>query len=213
MPTSVLILDPYPIVRAGLMDALSGCADLHPSELEDPAEAVAEIARIRPDVAILDLTLDSVSGLDLICELRTHSRHTKVLIFSSFDERVYARRVLRAGASGFVPKTAPSEVLIQAVRDVARGGLAYGESALQAWGPNGGSEPGEVLSNRELDVFLLLGRGLSPQDIGEKLCIAMKTVYKHMANVKGKLGLPAGSGLTHHATVWVMEHAQGRLAS
>jgi DNA-binding NarL/FixJ family response regulator len=212
MSTSVLIIDPFPIVRAGLVEAMAVCADLRPHDLADPLEAVERLSDIKPDVAVLDLSLKTVSGQDLISDIRTRAPRTKVLVFSSFDERVFARRVFRAGAAGFISKTAPVQDVIQAVRDVARGGLSYGDTVLQNGQSSGGKEPGDVLSNRELDVFLLLGRGHSPQHISNSLCIAMKTVYKHMANVKKKLSLPSGSSLTHHATVWVMETAEGRKA-
>lgn len=171
-------------------------------------EAVREAIKAEaPDVLILDPSLGGGAGLELIAEIKSSS-DTRVLVISTFEERVYALRVLRAGAAGFLPKTATQDRIVEACERVAKRKLAFSEAVLSALVNQSstiGGEPEEILSNRELEVFTLLGRGLSPQGISDCLSIALATVYKHVANIKEKLGVPAGSGLTHYATMWILE--------
>ncbi len=212
LATRILIVDDHPLVRQGLIGLLSTEHDFEIcGEASGAAEARELAARTRPDVAIIDLTLKDGNGIELIKELHAQSDHTKLLVLTMHDESLFAERALRAGAVGYVSKHEASRTIVKAVRAVLAGNLYLSQRMTErmvqrAVGTNAvvGS-PLERLTDRELEVFELIGQGLTSRQIAERLDLSPKTVETHREHLKEKLGLKNASELTRHAVQWVLE--------
>lgn len=213
----VLIVDDHPIVQSGyrmVLEAAGGFEICGFASTE--AEALQQVSRLQPDVAIVDLMLGHQSGLELIGQLLRAHPSVRVLVVTAHDERVFAHRVLKAGALGFLSKREAANRLVAAVRRVAAGDLALDpqlmQQILQAELRGGGrkqvSSPVDLLSDRELHVFQLIGQGLTTRQISEELFISPRTVERFRENIKQKLGLANAVELVHAATVWALQ--QGR---
>ena len=205
----VLIVDDHPIVRQGLAQLLRQEPDLTVCGEADHGQGIAQvIAELKPDILVLDLTLKDTSGIDVIKELTPRFPNLPILVLSIHDESLYAERVLRAGAKGYIMKEEAAEKVVTAVREVLRGEIYVGEKlksrllskALGA--PKAGASPLEVLSDRELEVFRLLGQGYSTRRIAERFNRSIKTVEIYRANIKQKLGLKDAAELIHCAVRW-----------
>lgn len=205
----VLIVEDHPIVVDGLRDALR-----HDDAFEIvghtdcEAEAVRMASEHDPDVAIVDMTLGAGSGLGAIKLLTDEHPDLRVLVFTMHDEALYAERAMRAGAHGYVNKSATADELLAALHDVVSGKMAISEELnehlLQKAIGNAGDENGvESLSDRELEVFEHIGRGSQLQGIADNLGISVKTVETHRENIKKKLGLASAPELTRFAVAWV----------
>lgn len=210
MKHKIYLLDDHPIVIEGLKKIFEGQEDLQfVGNSEDANTALQDIPKLKPDLIILDLTLKDRSGVDLIKKLKQTHPEILVLVYSMHDENVYAERCLRAGAMGYLMKGEPSARLIQAVRQVLSGGFFFSASLLSSivsgGGPRSGSrgEPGRMLSDRQLEVFEMVGRGFDSHEIGEKLNLSAKTVDAHKANIRQKLGLDSARELLMEAVRWV----------
>lgn len=203
--TRVLIVDDHPIVREGFADLISRQDDfLVCGEAGDAAEAREAVKRLRPDVVIVDLSLGTDSGLLLIRQIATEHPKVRTLALSMHDERVYARRALRAGAKGYVMKQRATKEVLSALRRIASGGTYFsGELAATSTEDSPGDSLVDDLSDRELEVFCLIGEGLKTSQIGERLHISAKTVESHRENIKLKLGLADALELTQSAIAWV----------
>lgn len=210
MKHKIYILDDHPVVIEGLKKIIDQQEDMQVvGSAEDANTALAAIGKLKPDVVILDITLKDRSGVDLIKKLRGSFPSTNVLVYSMHDENVYAERCLRAGAMGYLMKGENSTRVLQGIRQVASGGFFFSASLLgsivSGGGPRSGSrgEPGRMLSDRQLEVFEMVGRGFDSHEIAEKLELSAKTVDAHKANIRQKLGLASARELLMEAVRWV----------
>jgi DNA-binding NarL/FixJ family response regulator len=209
MPSTIniLIVDDHPVVRAGLAAALGRDPALFIcGEAETVDEALREIAAHKPALVLADLDLENSSGLDLIKKIRETEPDIRVLVLSMHDESLYAERALRAGASGYVMKHQPPEILIAAIHSVMQGKIAVSERIssrlLQQYsGRKNDKETGplDALTDRELEIFRLIGQGTGTRRIAEQLSVSVKTVEAHIAHIKQKLRISTGTELQHRA--------------
>ncbi len=212
VPARVLIVDDHPLVREGLAARIARYPDLELcGEAEDVPGAMTAVASLDPDVVIVDLSLKRGDGLDLVKRLHLRKNPVAVLVSSMHDEMVYAERVLEAGALGYVDKQEAPEKLIEAIRTVLAGKVylsARMTERLVARHARG--QPGETpspvssLTDRELEVFRLIGGGLTTREIAERLGLSVKTIESHRENVKSKLRVRSAAELTHTAVQWVI---------
>ncbi len=208
-PIRVLILDDHPIVRHGLARLLSEEPDIEVcAEAADAAAALQAVARDPPDVLVVDISLGGASGLDVIQEMKKAAPKAAALVVSMHDELLFAERALRAGALGYVMKHEANEVIVRAVRTVAGGATFVSETVstrlvqrLGVRGTQAGTELGS-LSNRELNVLLLIGRGLRTREIAEQLHVSVKTIESYRARLKEKMSLRSGPELVRYAVRW-----------
>jgi len=208
----VLLVEDHPVMRQGLALLLERETDmLVCGEADDVASALRAALELRPDVVVVDITLKNSNGLDLIKELRRRAPLLPVLVFSIHDEAVYAERALQAGARGYVMKHEATEKLLDAIRCLSRGESYFSEHVqervLRQAGRGGRQNRDSVqaLSDRELQIFELVGRGLGTRVIAERLEISVKTVESHLARIKEKLDLKNHTELLQRATLWVSE--------
>jgi DNA-binding NarL/FixJ family response regulator len=207
----VLLVDDHPIMRQGLAQVINQQADLIIcGEASDATEAMQRIASSKPDLAVLDISLEGKSGLELIKDVQALHPELAVLVMSMHDEALYAERALRAGARGYVMKKAGGEAVLQAIRQVLSGKVYVSEkmSAQILDRFSGarsvkGKAPIETLTDREFEVFELIGEGCITREIAERLHISPKTVDVYRQNLKEKLKLPSGTSLIQHAVRWV----------
>jgi DNA-binding NarL/FixJ family response regulator len=206
----VAIADEAPICRCGLQHFFSGQSDLTCVAEAGSAEALIRVLEAeKPDFLVMGLRFSYVSGLDLIKMVRGMFPALRILVLSELDETVYAERVLRAGANGFIRKNEPLSELLNAVRCVLDGELYLSRkmSALilhNSFRDKQGSDPGlKALSDREIYVFRLLGAGLGSRKIAVQLGVSLKTIESHRENIKRKLGLEDGAELLRHAVHFV----------
>jgi len=209
--SKVLLVDDHPLVRRGLADLIGREPDLEVcGEAADVAEALQEIERCRPDIVVVDLTLKSGHGIDLIEKVAARGDQIKMLVSSMHDEMLFAERVLRAGAMGYVSKQEPPETLLAAVRQVLRGEVCLSARMTsrvlhRALGSSLAQEgPLECLSNRELEVFEMIGQGLTTLQIARRLDLSRKTIETHREKIKQKLNLKNGAELSRRAVQWVL---------
>jgi DNA-binding NarL/FixJ family response regulator len=208
----ILIVDDHPVVRFGLSQVIAKHPDLAVcGEASSVDEALHLLKSTAPDLAIVDLTLDGENGLRLIEHIKAEFPDTKTLVSSIHDEVVFAPRALRAGAMGYIEKGKPIEEIIEAIHRIQEGNLylspQVGQRLLQraASGRPLDETPQELLSNRELEVFEMIGRGMAVHEIARKLQISPKTIESHRTNIKTKLNLRNSAQLTHLAINWVLD--------
>jgi DNA-binding NarL/FixJ family response regulator len=215
-PARVLIVDDHPIVREGLALLISSQADLEVcGEAEDVITAGQLIDEARPDVAIVDISLKGSSGLELIKRIKAKHPSVQILVSSIHDESVYAERALRAGAMGYVNKQEATRTILVALRRILDGRVYLSErmaDRLLCRTVGGGGEPIvgspiESLSDRELEVFELIGQGLSTTEIAARLHLSSKTVETYRDRIRVKLNLTTGFQLARYALQWVLENA------
>ena len=205
----VLIVDDHPIVRQGLAQLIRQESDLTVCGEADHGQGIADVvAELKPDVLVLDLTLKDSSGIDIIKELTPRFPTLPILVLSIHDESLYAERALRAGAKGYIMKEEAAEKVVTAVREVLKGEIYVGEKlksrllSKAIGAPKAGASPLEVLSDRELEVFRLLGQGFSTRRIAERFGRSIKTIEIYRANIKHKLDLRDAAELIHYAVRW-----------
>ncbi len=210
----ILLVDDYEMIRRGLRDFIETEPDLEVvAEAGTSAEAIEQCLSTPLDIALIDLSLGEDSGLELIKDITARFPDIKMLVVSIQDERLYAERVLRAGASGFITKDATQPKLIEAIRSVLSGNF-YASAAIvqrlirsvRAPSRVGGS-PLETLSDRELAVFEQIGRGEGTVAIATCMSLSVKTIETYRARIKVKLNLESSSELMKHAVQWVLEQA------
>lgn len=210
----VLIVDDHELLRAGLRMVLSTESDLRVcGEASDLAEAKRLFRQFNPDVILVDLKLRDGNGIDLIKHVKTQRPGTRVLVCSMHDEKLYGERVLRAGANGYVNKQDAASVIVRAIRHVLSGKLFFGEELinrvmLRAMGDGEAVKhsPVDTLSDRELEVFRLLGQGLTTREIAKQLHLSPSTVDTYRERLKLKLSVKTGAELVHRATQWTLEN-------
>lgn len=217
LPITVLIVDDHPVVRKGIAQLIASEPGFVISgEAETANEGMRLIREVRPDVCVVDLTLKGMSGMELIKAVRHEGLKTALLVVSMHDERVYAERCLRLGANGFVMKDEAADVIVTAIRKVQEGGTYLSDRLMSATvnrlvgGKSEVSGKGSMvasLSDRELEVFHLIGRGMTTRAIAEELDLSVKTVEAHKANIKTKLGLKSAPELQRLALTWAQSQA------
>jgi len=206
----VLIVDDHPIVRQGLRRMIETENDLVVcGEVETEREARAAIRVLAPDIVIVDISLAQGDGLELVRDVHAQTPNLPMLVLSMHDELIYGERLLAAGASGYIMKQAASEQLLIALRRVLSGGIYTSDSLANSLGKarldgviSMGSDPIERLSNRELQVLSLIGRGLSSREAAEGLGLSVKTVETHRQSLKRKLNLVTNAQLLQYAINW-----------
>jgi len=206
----IYILDDHPIVIEGLKKIIDQQEDMQVvGSSEDATIALQQIVKIKPEIVLLDITLKDRSGVDMIKKIRAANPTTQVLVYSMHDENVYAERCLRAGAMGYLMKGEGGARVVQGLRQILTGSFCFSAnligSIVSGGGPRTGSrgEPGRLLSDRQLEVFEMVGRGFDSHEIAEKLSLSAKTVDAHKANIRQKLGLASARELLMEAVRWV----------
>ncbi len=206
----VFVVDDHPLVRDSLVTLIGRQPDLFVcGQAGDSATAFAAMLREPVDVAVVDISLPGESGLELIKKMQALSPVPRALVISMHDESTYAERALRAGAEGYVMKHETTDKVIDAIRSVARGvpyvsGLLAVQLAKKYAGARSGADLSIAgrLSDRELEIFRLIGRGCETRRIAHELRLSMKTVQAHCANIKDKLGLANATELIREAVRW-----------
>lgn len=207
----ILLVDDHPFMRAGLAQLIERQPDLMVNgEAGNPTEAFQALARTRPDLVLTDLTMPGRSGLEFIKDLLAADERLAVLVISMHDEVVYAERALRAGARGYIMKEAGGENLLAAIRQILRGEVYVSPrmsarilDGMSGTKPRRSSSPIEKLTDREFEIFQLIGQGKSTRDIATQLNLSSKTVDVHRSHIKEKLALKDVTALVRHAVRWV----------
>jgi DNA-binding NarL/FixJ family response regulator len=207
----VLLVDDHPIVRQGVKMMITQEPDMVVcGEAESADEAMALMVESTPHIAIIDLTLRDSSGLELIKDAKVRCPEVAVLVLSMRDEAFYAHRVLRAGARGYITKEEGSDRIIEGIRAIVAGQVYLSDKlAAKMIGtyvvgmPDTGAPVEQTLSNRELEVFELIGSGLTTRDVAGKLHRSVKTIESHREHIKDKLGLQNANELLTRAVQWV----------
>src|SRR5215813_8533986 len=206
----IFLVDDHPLVREGLANLINGQNDLVVcGEAEDSAGAMTGIAKTRPDVALVDISLKNESGLELVKNLNTQFPLVALIVLSMHDEALYAERALRAGARGYVMKRETSKSVLASIRRVLEGGVYVSERILNRLVQRPGvsrersvTSPVERLSDRELEIFRLLGQGRTTSQIATDLNLSLKTVQTHYTRAKEKLGVSSFTELLRAAIRW-----------
>jgi DNA-binding NarL/FixJ family response regulator len=206
----IFLVDDHPLVREGLANLINAQSDLIVcGEAEDSAGAITRIARTRPDVALVDISLKNESGLELVKNLESQFPLVALIVLSMHDEALYAERALRAGARGYVMKRETTKSVLASIRRVLEGGVYVSERVVNSMarrfsssykGPE--SSPVERLSDRELEIFRLLGQGRTTVQIAEDLHLSLKTVQAYCARAKEKFGVSSLGELLRAAIRW-----------
>ncbi len=213
--TRVLIVDDHPAVREALALRIGRQPDLEVcGEAGDIGEALRLLADTRPEVAVVDITLKRGNGIDLIKRIKDRDERVRILVWSMHSEALYAERALRAGALGYVNKDQATDRIVEAIRRVLEGKVYLSdgmtERLLQRTVGGAGEKvtrsPLDVLADRELEVFRLIGEGVKTADIAERLHLSVKTVETYRDRIRQKLDLSDGTKLSHYATQWVLEN-------
>ena len=195
----VLLAEDHKIVRDGLKGILAATSDIQVAgEAANGDEALALAKANHYDVAMLDMSMPGIAGIDLIKRLKSEKPALKLLVLSMHGEQQYAARALKAGASGYLTKDSAAEQLVGAIRKIAAGGVHISEAAAASL-VAAQQAPHQALSDREFEVLRLLATGLSPTEIGERLHLSVKTVSTHKAHVLEKLGLGSTAELVRYA--------------
>lgn len=211
----ILIIDDHPAMRHGIAQLIAREKDLKVcAEAGNRRETLAVLQKETPDIVILDISLDEagISGLDLIGDICAHAGSVPILVYSMHDERVYAERALRSGACGYLMKQAPVQQLVGAIRKILIDGI-YLSPEMQRrllLGHVGRKScflepmcPEDCLSQREFEVFRLIGMGLRPREIARQLHLSVKTIETHRMNIRKKLSISDAPSLARYAVAWV----------
>jgi DNA-binding NarL/FixJ family response regulator len=215
-PKRIVIVDDHPLFRKGLEQLINSSNDDFGicGEAGDAAEGMSKIRELKPDLVIVDLSLPGANGIELIKNIRAEFAKLPVLILSMHDESLYALRALRAGAQGYVMKQEALENVIGAIREVLAGRpyLSTEMSAKlitnYASGSSGQTNPTDKLSDRELEILELIGKGRDVHEIAKALHISRKTVETHRAHIKEKLNLKNAREVARFAVQW-LENERG----
>ena len=211
----VLIVDDHPAVREALSLRIGRQPDLEVcGEAADLSEALRLLAETKPDVAVIDITLKTANGIDLIKRIKDRNDHVRILVWSMHSESLYAERALRAGALGYVNKDQATDTIVEGIRQVLAGKVWLSEAMTERMLQRtvGGNRddvarsPLDALADRELEVFRLIGQGVKTAAIAERLHLSVKTVETYRDRIRQKLDLADGTKLAHFATQWVLEN-------
>jgi DNA-binding NarL/FixJ family response regulator len=212
--SKVLIVDDHPAVREALAIRISKLPDLEVcGEAADMADALKVVAEQKPDLAVIDISLKTGDGLDLIKRIKARDENVRMLVWSMHAERLYAERALRAGAQGYITKEQAMSQIIDAMRQVLAGKVylspAMSDKLLhRAVGGDAATldhSPVEALSDRELEVLRLIGKGVKTAEIANQLHLSIKTIETYRDRIRQKLDLSDGTDLVRYAAQWVLE--------
>ena len=216
MKTRLFLVDDHPLMRRGLALVLGAEPDFEVVGQADSAEeALSRLSGLEADVALVDVSLPGMSGLELVKHLAATKPALRVLVVSRHDEALYAERAVRSGAKGYLSKLEADTAVVGAVRHVVRGGIFLSDDVKDrllfgaAAGRDPMASPLQALSDRELEVFEMTGRGVATKEIAERLHLSVKTVESYRARIKTKLGLDTGTELMQHAVRWVEGEGAG----
>lgn len=210
-PKSIVIVDDHPFLREGMVHLIGSQPDLAlAGQAGNPAEALSVLALGRPDLVMADISMPGRSGFDFIKDLLAQYPDQKILVVSAHDENLYAERALRSGARGYVMKDAGVAPLLAAIRTVLQGGIYVSPAVstillekMTSESRRPSESPIARLTDREFEIFQLVGQGKSTRDIAEQLHLSGKTVDTHRANIKAKLELRDATALVRYAVRWV----------
>lgn len=208
---TIYIVDDHPLMRKGMAMTLDAELDFDViGQSESAEEGLQKIPELKPDLAVIDISLPGMNGLELIKNLLNHLPELKILVVSRHDEELYAERAIRAGAKGYLMKLEAGDTLVTAVRQIATGNLyvssEIGSSIIMKLAgnkKNQSDDPLQILSDRELEVFELTGMGHSTSDIAKKLHVSVKTVESYRARIKEKMNLKSANDLLRRAVQWI----------
>ena len=197
----ILVADDHKIVRQGLRRLLDAAEGLEVAgEAADGDQALALVRANDYDVALIDMSMPGLSGMDLIKRLKLEKPKLRLLVLSMHGEQQYAARALKAGASGYLNKDSAADLLVTAIRKIAAGGVHIGDAAAASlMSADADKAPHERLSDREFEVLRLLVEGLGPSEIGERLHLSVKTVSTHKTRILEKMGLASAADLVRYA--------------
>ena len=206
----IFLIDDHPLVREGLANLINSQRDLIVcGEAEDSAGAITGIAKTRPDIALVDISLKNESGLELVKNLESQFPLVALIVLSMHDEALYAERALRSGARGYVMKRESSKSVLASIRRVLEGGVYVSERVVNSMARRFSASPKKVesspverLSDRELEIFRLLGQGRTTTQIAEDLHLSLKTVQAYCARAKEKFGVSSLGELLRAAIRW-----------
>jgi DNA-binding NarL/FixJ family response regulator len=207
----ILIVDAHPLVREGLRGIVQGQPDLVVcAEAGSARAARIALKTSQPDVLVTDLNIPDTHGLGFVKELRAHYPRLPILVLSSYDEHLFAERLIAVGANGYLMKESPGDDIIVALRRVLAGGIYVSRrlsdaivQKLAAGAPRRAPDPIDRLSNRELQILHLIGKGLSTREIANLINVGVKTVESHRQRVKSRLNLQTGAQLVQYAVQWL----------
>lgn len=215
----VLIVDDHPLIREGMSAMLSRQDDLIMCcEASDADSAISQIEKLNPDLVILDMSLKCGTGLDVIKQLRSNKngsshRTTPILVHSMYEDSLYAERVLQAGAMGYVNKQESAETVLSAIRRVLSGKVYLSPELTQRLLDRSVGQTTQPysavvdrLTDRELEIFHLIGEAISTGAIAERLFVSVNTIETHRQNIKKKLGIKNAAELSQRAVQWVLEN-------
>jgi DNA-binding NarL/FixJ family response regulator len=206
----IFIVDDHPLVREGLANLINQQPDLMVcGQAEDAAQALAGIGASRAELALIDISLKTASGLELVKDLKVHHPNVALIVLSMHDEMLYAERAIRAGAKGYVMKRETTKEVLTAIRRVLQGDVYVSERVVNLMARRIGSprkaaasSPVEQLSDRELEIFRLLGQGRTTSQIAADLHLSLKTVQAYCARAKEKFGVDSLTELLRAAIRW-----------
>jgi DNA-binding NarL/FixJ family response regulator len=203
---AVFLVDDHPMIRERLVQIIEREPDLSVcGEAAEGPQALSKILQVAPHIVVLDISLKNSSGLELIKDLQKQRPDLPILVLSMHDESLYAMRALHAGASGYITKVAPSREVLTAIRRILEGGFYFSEAmqrrivAKQIGRGVRSGDPMEQLTDRELEVFHLLGRGFETRRIAEELSVGIKSVEAYRVRIKEKFGLKSTTELLFYA--------------
>ena len=212
-PAKILIVDDHPLMREALHLTLASEQDMSVvGEATDETQAFDLAMSLQPDLALVDISLENGNGIELVKQIRSKMPDIKILVISTYPESMYAERAIRAGAMGYINKQNSKEDVLHAMRTILSGDRYIdeeiakrleGQARTRKQAPN---SPIDLLSNRELEVFQLLGRGLTGSAVAEQIGVSVHTVDSYRARLKTKLGLTNGTELQREAVRWVVEN-------
>jgi DNA-binding NarL/FixJ family response regulator len=215
--TTILVVDDHPILRQGLTQLINQEADLRVcGEADEERTAIEAIAALKPDMVIVDIALKDTSGIELIKKIRASNERLPILVLSMHDESLYTERALRAGANGYIMKQEAPDQVVKAIRRVLAGEIYVSEQIgsrllrkIVHGQPTTIDSPIDNLSDRELEVFRLIGRGYRTRQIAEMLRLSVKTVESYREHIKHKMGFRDATELLQHAIQWVQGEKPG----
>jgi DNA-binding NarL/FixJ family response regulator len=208
----VLIVDDHPVVRYGLLQMLANEPDFEIcGEAASAQEALALVDQCNPDVAVVDISLKGTNGIELIKQIHAMRPEARILVSSMHDEKLFAERALRAGANGYINKQVAVTEMVSAIRRVLSGKVYLSPSMTERMVERAARIDSDAsrsviqrLSDRELEVFSLLGDGLSTREVAQRLNLSVKTIETHRAQIKRKLGLRNSTELIQRAVEWTL---------